>query len=302
MSFILSDIVDFFLETSLEHIGEFRVQLLSAIALVSGFYLIGYCCFSGRSRKRNHFYSIRDTYDDLDDVSDAIRAAGVEQLNLVVAVDCTRSNEWNGKESFNGRNLHDRREKNPYEQAIETIGRTLVRYDDDAEIPLYIFGDVMTENKRVSLLGNEPCHGTNGLIDRYNDLIDDVQLSGPTSFAPIVDEVCRLTVDSRGQYHVLVIVCDGQVDGMRNLEKTRASIAKASRLPVSIIIVGVGDGPFDEMENFDDGGNGRAFDNVQFVNFTEIMDGRAENKDVAFALEALQEIPEQYRIIKERYL
>ena len=41
------------------------------------------------------------------------------------------------------------------------------------------------------------------------------------------------------------------------------------------------------------------FDNFQFVEFSKIINNpRVENADVAFAVEALQEIPDQYKAIK----
>lgn len=72
---------------------------------------------------------------------------------------------------------------------------------------------------------------------------------------------------------------------------------RASEFPLSIVLVGVGDGPWDIMREFDDNIPARAFDNFQFVNFTEIMTKKIDpsRKQTEFALSALMEIPSQYK-------
>ncbi len=55
------------------------------------------------------------------------------------------------------------------------------------------------------------------------------------------------------------------------------------------------------MEEFDDGLPQRKFDNFQFVPFYKTL-SRAENREVDFAMAALQEIPEQFTLIRKLQL
>mgnify|MGYP001431894197 CR=1 FL=1 len=77
------------------------------------------------------------------ELSDSLKAAGVESCNLICAIDFTASNKTAGAASFGGHSLHALgvRGGNPYEQALSIIGKTLSTMDEDNLIPAFGFGD-----------------------------------------------------------------------------------------------------------------------------------------------------------------
>ncbi|KAH1133907.1 hypothetical protein GLYMA_05G115700v4 [Glycine max] len=296
---------------------------------------------SHRNEKRldRKYSRIADNYNSIDEVTEALAHAGLESSNLILGIDFTKSNEWTGKHSFNRKSLHHiGNGPNPYEQAISIIGKTLAAFDEDNLIPCFGFGDgiflkvlnlffievlllfkcgngnycdimaASTHDQDVfSFYPDERfCNGFEEVLSQYREIVPNIRLAGPTSFAPIVEMAMTIVEQSGGQYHVLVIVADGQVTRSIDTERGRLSpqeqrtvdaIVEASKFPLSIILVGVGDGPWDMMKEFDDNIPARAFDNFQFVNFTEIMSKNIppSRKEAAFALAALMEIPSQYK-------
>ncbi|PPD79190.1 hypothetical protein GOBAR_DD23882 [Gossypium barbadense] len=238
-------------------------------------------------------------------VISALREAGLESSNLILGIDFTKSNEWTGRYSFNRRSLHAiGSSPNPYEQAISIIGRTLSPFDEDNLIPCFGFGDASTHDKYVFSFypDHRPCHGFEEALARYKEIVPHIKLAGkkfdkkievggrkdikrceydkfvslllgPTSFAPIINASIDIVEGSNGQYHVLVIIADGQVTRNPDVPRGRLSpqeqetvdsIVAASHYPLSIILIGVGDGPWDSMQQFDDNIPHRALDNFQF--------------------------------------
>ncbi|AAD30238.1 Similar to gi/3844599 F31D5.2 gene product from Caenorhabditis elegans cosmid gb/U28941 and contains PF/00097 Zinc (Ring) finger C3HC4 domain. ESTs gb/F19963 and gb/T42582 come from this gene [Arabidopsis thaliana] len=252
---------------------------------------------------------IPDRFSSLDQVSKALREAGLESSNLILGVDFTKSNEWTGKTSFDGKCLHALGEtSNPYEKAIFVIGQTLAPFDEDNLIPCFGFGDSTTHDEEVFGFhsDNSPCHGFEEVLACYKRIAPNLRLSGPTSYGPLIDAAVDIVEKNNGQFHVLVIVADGQVTRGTDMaegelsqqEKTTIdAIVNASSYALSIVLVGVGDGPWEDMRKFDDKIPKREFDNFQFVNFTEIMTRNSPEsaKETAFALAALMEIPFQYQ-------
>ncbi|GAA0138614.1 calcium-binding protein [Lithospermum erythrorhizon] len=268
---------------------------------------------ASRKRLERKFSKIDDNYNTIVQVTEALDGAGLESSNLIVGIDFTKSNEWTGARSFQRRSLHHIGDgQNPYEHAISIIGRTLSKFDEDNLIPCFGFGDASTHDQEVFSFypDDQVCNGFEEVLIRYRELVPQLRLAGPTSFAPVIEQAITIVEESGGQYHVLLIIADGQVTRSVDTErgqlspqerKTVDAIVKASEYPLSIVLVGVGDGPWDMMREFDDNIPSRAFDNFQFVNFTEIMSKNIDRsrKEAEFALSALMEIPSQYKATLE---
>lgn len=95
------------------------------------------------------------------------------------------------------------------------------------------------------------------------------------------------------QYMIVFILTDGQIH-----DKTQVidQIVECCDLPISLIIVGVGNGPFDIMDELDDDdcqlrdskGRKTFRDLVQFVEFRKFR-----NNGIELAREVLEELPRQ---------
>merc|ERR1711971_509041 len=129
------------------------------------------------------------------------------------------------------------------------------------------------------------------------------ELHGPTLFAPVIKYMARQAQRCNSKptdYSILLIITDGIITDM---EETKRAIIKASGLPLSIIIVGVGDEDFSQMKQLDSdttllqiGTSSRAKrDIVQFIEMKteEEDDTKVLRSKEDLAKEVLQEVPKQ---------
>ena len=194
--------------------------------------------------------------------------------------------------------------QNPYQVSLSLIARTLSSFDDDNLIPCYGFGDVNTREHSVfSFFPNDDApRGLDVLLAKYRQIAPLVDLSGPTSFEPLIRQAMRRVYYTGMRFHLLLILADGQISSAWKAA-TMQAIYDASFFPLSIVMVGVGDGPWDEMRTFDDAIPQRRFDNFQFVEYNRIMSNPSlvteERREASFALQVLMELPDQYRIAEE---
>ncbi|XP_057410969.1 copine-5 isoform X2 [Balaenoptera acutorostrata] len=231
---------------------------------------------------------------------------GGTQINFTVAIDFTASN-GNPSQSTS---LHymSPYQLNAYALALTAVGEIIQHYDSDKMFPALGFGAKLPPDGRVShefpLNGNQEnpsCCGIDGILEAYHHSLRTVQLYGPTNFAPVVTHVARnaAEVQDGSQYSVLLIITDGVISDMA---QTKEAIVNAAKLPMSIIIIGVGQAEFDAMVELDGDdvrissrGKLAERDIVQFVPFRDYVDrtGNHVLSMARLARDVLAEIPDQ---------
>ncbi|XP_078064370.1 copine-6-like, partial [Mustelus asterias] len=221
-----------------------------------------------------------------------------------VAIDFTASNG----DPRNSTSLHfiNHSQPNEYLKALTAVGEICQDYDTDKKFPAYGFGARVPPDYEVShdfplnFNSNSPeCDEIKGVITAYQRCLPKIKLYGPTNVSPIIRRVSRLAQEEMqteiaSKYYILLILTDGVVT---DIGETRDAIVEASHLPMSVIIVGVGNADFTDMRTLDgDDGTllstrGQAADRdiVQFVPFRDFKKAPAS----ALAKCVLAEVPKQ---------
>ncbi|KAG9457545.1 hypothetical protein H6P81_002053 [Aristolochia fimbriata] len=225
------------------------------------------------------------------------------QLNFMVAIDFTASN-GNPHQHGSLHYIDPSGRLNAYQQAILEVGEVIQFYDSDKRFPTWGFGGRPFNNSvsHCFNLNGSPHEyevGVEGIMSSYAKALFNVTLAGPTIFGPVINRAAQLASDSlssdQRKYFVLLIITDGVIT---DLQETKDAIVKASDLPLSILIVGVGRADFTAMEILDaDNGQrlvsstGRiaARDTVQFVPMKDVS-----GDHVSVVQSLLEELPGQF--------
>ena len=77
------------------------------------------------------------------------------------------------------------------------------------------------------------------MLNVYSSALRVVELSGPTHFHHIINQTITVaqSTPAHSQYYILLILTDGAI---MDMQETIDSVVKASNLPISIIIIGIG--------------------------------------------------------------
>ncbi|KAI4336399.1 hypothetical protein L6164_014930 [Bauhinia variegata] len=230
--------------------------------------------------------------------------AGGFELNFMVAIDFTASN-GNPRLPDSLHYIDPSGRPNAYQRAILEVGEVLQFHDTDKRFPTWGFGARPIDgpvSHCFNLNGSShycEVEGIQGIMMAYTSALLNVSLAGPTLFGPVITNAALIAsqsaTDNGRKYFVLLIITDGVVT---DLQETKDALVKASDLPLSILIVGVGGADFKEMEILDadkgerlESSSGRVAsrDIVQFVPFRDVQNG-----EISVVQALLAELPSQF--------
>jgi hypothetical protein len=187
-------------------------------------------------------------------------------------------------------------ERNDYEKAIAAIVSILGKYDDDQKFPVVGFGAKYGGAVRHCFQCGPAAeaHGVQGVLDAYHQVFaSGLVMSGPTVFTEVLQTAAARALSANeaaqrgGQqaYTILLILTDGAVS---DVNATAAVLGQISDSPLSVVIVGIGDADFSEMQFLDDSARSGRRDIAQFVQFNQ-----HKQSSVSLTKETLHEIPNQ---------
>ena len=251
---------------------------------------------------------INHTFKTIKTFIDYIR--GGININLDIAIDYTASNENPNNPNSLHYCLGDM--PNDYENAILSCGSIVGYYDKDQIFPVFGFGGIPPGKNKVSHCFNINFEESpdiqliDNVIRVYKESLNKVTLSEPTFFAPIIEKVMSEIKKNLNEcpqenhYEILMILTDGLINDMK--ETTKLLVDCAS-LPLSVIIIGIGDADFSMMVTLDGDDipltdcDGRVTerDLVQFVEYEKF---KKKGNITELNEEVLKEIPRQ---IEEYY-
>ncbi|KAG6646153.1 hypothetical protein CIPAW_08G174400 [Carya illinoinensis] len=187
------------------------------------------------------------------------------ELNFMVAVDFTASN-GNPRNPDSLHYIDPFGQMHSYQKAIMEAGEVVQFYDSDRRFPAWGFGG-KTFDGTIShcfnlngSAGSLEVKGVEGIMSAYASALHNVTLAGPTLFGQVIKTAAQIASQSvsynNKKYFVLLIITVNRIINfiygvLTDLKEMKDALVKASDLPLSILIVGVGGVDFGRMEVLD---------------------------------------------------
>ena len=175
------------------------------------------------------------------------------KLKFAIAIDYTASNGHPDKHG----SLHSLTDQssNEYDNGLKSVVPFMLKYAPNESVSLYGFGGCPHKDQIshfFPLNGDSQSpqvQGISAILATYKKSLSEVEQSNPKLLTPLIQEICKLYEEVRetkgDEYLILTILVNGQIDDM---QETADALAYASGLPLSIVIIGVGQHTFSDTK------------------------------------------------------
>ena len=199
-------------------------------------------------------------------------------IKLIIGIDYSLSN----KDPNDPLSLHYLGGESDYEKAINACGNIVAKYTKNERFSVYGFGarikgqNAINHCFNINFKNNPEIEKIDGVIREYRNSFNNLKLDEPTFFSPLINKVIEnINKEFESKpYHILLILTVGVIDDVRN---TIDALVEASSLPLSVIIIGIGNENFQAMKELDgdfkplisSNGSKSKRDLVKFIRFNE---------------------------------
>ena len=196
---------------------------------------------------------------------------------------------------------------NAYQRAIKSVADILLNYDSSKQVAVYGFGAVpkFPTYKREMVDHVFPCNGDakdptvykiSGIFEAYESALRNVEFSHPSLLAPVLKKVIESSQKSKGSgstiYSIFLVLTDGEIE---DLPQVMDLIVECSMLPISIIMVGVGERDFSDLvplnKSLSIKNSKGQFAVRRCVQFVALKEFKSDQDDIS--RKVLEEIPTQ---------
>ena len=162
------------------------------------------------------------------------------QLKLEIAIDFSKKN----KELHN---INDNK-MNRYEETIKYIGDIVSYYNDSQLFSVWGFGadNIPEQFNRmcfpINFKKDSNIEKIDGVLKEYKKCLNKINFSEQSEFSPVVKHIIKMIEEDKEHfneyYNILLLLTEGKYDDREEIIK---EIVKVSKIPMSIIIIGLQD-------------------------------------------------------------
>lgn len=170
---------------------------------------------------------------------------GVRGTHVIYGLDFSSTSELNGEKCNRKLGLHRENKEtglNGYEKIMLIVYKLLRRLDHDKAFEVFAGGTLIGNETVCKPVANVPISDQHKMVSyyrRFRDKLDWKKKSTNTSYSGFIQQAINLSKNNPGKHYTLVLMTDTVT---QQTKRDMTSLAQASNYPISVVIIGLGDG------------------------------------------------------------